>query len=123
MLPVTPGRPALPCAILLWDAAEVADPPAEPCCLRTTAEGDRMVVYRTGPGGGVVALADALAGARARPAGGWWAPVVVHPIANPVPRPELLADPVLAPVFRHLRGRRRIPVAAAERIIELAGPR
>ncbi|MBP2365855.1 hypothetical protein [Pseudonocardia parietis] len=111
----------LPRSILLWDAAEVVDPPAGPCCLRTTAEGDRAVVYRTGPGGGVVALADALADARRRPDGGWWAPVAVHRLRVPVPRTDLLADDLLAPVFRHLRGRRRLPADAARRLLELTG--
>lgn len=115
---------ALPSSILLWDAAEVADPPAEPCCLRTTTAGDRAVVYRTGPGGGVVALAEALADARPRPDGGWWAPLAVDRLAVPLPRAELLDDEVLAPVFRHLRGRRRLPCEAARRLGELtAGAR
>lgn len=112
---------ALPSSVLLWDAAEVAAPPAGPCCLRGTVEGDRAVVYRTGPGGGVVALAEARADARPRPDGGWWAPVVVHRLADPLPRALLLDDEVLAPVFRHLRGRRRIPAGAARRLLELAG--
>lgn len=111
----------LPSSILLWDATEVADPPAAPCCLRTTAAGDRVVVYRTGPGGGVEALADVLADARPRADGGWWAPLRVHRLAVPVSRPELLADEVLAPVFRHLRGRRRLPAEPARRLRDLVG--
>lgn len=118
---VLPGSIPLPSSILLWNAAEVADPPAGPCCLRTTAEGDRAAVYRTGPGGGVVALADALADARRRPDGGWWAPVAVHRLPVPVPRADLLDDDLLSPVFRHLRGRRRLPADAARRLLELAG--
>ncbi|SFN91505.1 hypothetical protein SAMN05216207_102460 [Pseudonocardia ammonioxydans] len=121
--PSGPFRPGavLPSAILLWDAAEVADPPAAPCCLRTTAAGDRVVVYRTGPGGGVEALADVLADARPRADGGWWAPLRVHRLTVPVLRQELLADEVLAPVFRHLRGRRRLPVDPARRLRDLIG--
>ena len=111
----------LPSSILLWDAAEVVEPPARPCCLRTTAAGDRAVVYRTGPGGGVVALADAVTEARARVEGGWWAPFVVHRLAVPLSRADLLADDLLAPVFRHLRGRRRLPADAAGRLLDLAG--
>jgi hypothetical protein len=113
----------LPSSVLLWDAAEVADPPAAPCCLRTTVAGDRAVVYRTGRHAGVVALAEATADARPRPDGGWWAPVAVHRPAVELPRAELLADPVLAPVFRYLRGRRRLPADAARRLVErTAGP-
>ncbi|MEQ3550611.1 hypothetical protein WIS52_09035 [Pseudonocardia nematodicida] len=119
---VRPAVSELPSSILLWDAAEVAAPPAAPCCLRTTVRGDRAVVYRTGPGGGVVAVADALADARPRPDGGWWAPVAVHRLASPLSRAELLADEELAPVFRHLRGRRRLPAGAAARLAELARP-
>ena len=111
-----------PSSILLWDAGEVVDPPASPCCLRTTSAGSRAAVYRTGSGGGVVALVDFTAGAEERPGGGWHAPCVVRPLERPVPRSELLADDLLAPVFRHLRGRRRFPEPAARRLMALLDP-
>ncbi|GAA1827294.1 hypothetical protein GCM10009772_01430 [Pseudonocardia alni subsp. carboxydivorans] len=115
--PVRPGA-ALPDTVLLWDADEVADPPPEPCCLAGTAPGDRAVVYRTGPGGGVTALFAFTGPAEPHP-GGRHAAGVVVPVGRPVPRAELLADPVLAPVFRHLRGRRRLPPDAARRLVAL----
>ncbi|MEU9820158.1 hypothetical protein ACIGG9_07035 [Pseudonocardia alni] len=115
--PVRPGA-ALPDTVLLWDADEVADPPPEPCCLAGTAPGDRAVVYRTGPGGGVAALFAFTGPAEPHP-GGRHAAGVVVPVGRPVPRAELLADPVLAPVFRHLRGRRRLPPDAARRLVAL----
>jgi hypothetical protein len=38
---------------------------------------------------------------------------------NAVPRPVLLADDLLGPVFRHLRGRRGLPEPAARRLVGL----
>lgn len=119
-MPTDPVRPdaGLPDTVLLWDADEVADPPAEPCCLAGTAAGDRAVVYRTGPGGGVTAL-FVFTGPAEPHLGGRHAAGVVVPVGRPVSRAELLADPVLAPVFRHLRGRRRLPPDAARRLVVL----
>lgn len=113
-MPVPAGP--LPSSILLWHADEVHDPPAAPCCLGSTRAGARAVVYRTGPGGGVAALVDFTTDAMAGPSGGWRAEVLVHPLDRPVPRPVLLADDLLGPVFRHLRGRRRLPEPAARRL-------
>lgn len=113
-----PPDTVLPDSVLLWDAAEVAAPPAAPCCLAGTAPGDRAVVYRTGPGGGVVALFAFTGPAEPHP-GGRHAAGVVVPVGRAVPRAELLADPVLAPVFRHLRGRRRLPPDAGRRLVAL----
>ncbi|MEJ8281952.1 hypothetical protein [Pseudonocardia spirodelae] len=76
------------------------------------------MVYRTGPGGGVVALFAFTGPVRPHP-GGRHAPGELVPVGREVPRPELLADPVLAPVFRHLRGRRRLPPDAARRPLAL----
>jgi hypothetical protein len=118
---------AAPSSVLLWNAEELHDPPAAPCCLRSTRAGARAVVYRTGPGGGVVALVEFTADAEPRAEGGWHAPAVVRPLEHPLPRAVLLADDLLGPVFRHLRSRRRLPEAAAERLMALldapaAGP-
>jgi hypothetical protein len=112
----------LPSSILLWDADEVREPPATPCCLRSTGAGSRAVVYRTGSDAGVVALVDFTADAAARPHGGWAAEGVVQLLDRPLPRSVLLADDVLGPVFRHLRGRRRLPEPAARRLRSLLGP-
>jgi hypothetical protein len=118
-VPVPAGP--LPSSILLWQTAELYDPPAAPCCLRSTRAGSRAAVYRTGPDGGVAALVDFTTDAMARPDGGWGAEGVVHLLDSPLARPTLLADDVLGPVFRHLRGRRRLPASAAERLGRLLG--
>jgi len=46
---------------------------------------------------------------------------LVHLLDRPLTRPILLADDVLGPVFRHLRGRRRLPEPAARRLNRLLG--
>jgi hypothetical protein len=58
----------------------------------------------------------------ARRDGGWAAEGVVHLLDNAIPRPVLLSDDVLGPVFRHLRGRRRLPEPAARRLNQILGP-
>ena len=100
------GLTAVPGSVLLWNAVELRDPPAAPCCLRSTRAGARAAVYRTGAGGCVVALVDFTGDAEPREQGGWHATAVVHPLERPLPRAALLADDLLAPVFRHLRSRR-----------------
>jgi hypothetical protein len=77
------------------------------------------VVYRTGADGGIAGVVDFTADATARPGGGWAADGVVHVLDSTVPRPVLLADDELGPVFRHLRGRRRLPEPAARRLARL----
>ena len=111
----------LPSSILLWDADELCEPPATPCCLRSTRAGSRAAVYRTGPDGGVAAFVDFTTDAAARPHGGWAAEGVVQLLDRPLPRSVLLADDVLGPVFRYLRGRRRLPEPAARRLGSLLG--
>lgn len=76
-------------------------------------------MYRTGLDGGVAALVDFTTDAAARPHGGWVAEGVVHVLDSPLARAVLLADDVLDPVFRHLRGRRRLPEPAARRLSRL----
>jgi hypothetical protein len=115
------ARP-VPSSILLWHAEELTDPPAAPCCLRSTRAGSRAAVYRLGPDGAVAALLDFTADATPRPGGGWVAEGVVHLLDRPLPRSALLADDVLAPVFRHLRARRRLPEPAGRRLTRLLGP-
>jgi hypothetical protein len=78
-------------------------------------------VYRTGLESGVVAFVDFTTDAAARPHGGWAAAAVVQLLDHPLPRSVLLADDVLGPVFRHLRGRRRLPEPAARRLGDLLG--
>jgi hypothetical protein len=51
----------------------------------------------------------------------WAARGVLHLLGSPVPRSVLLADDLLAPVFRHLRGRRGLPEPAACRLMSLLG--
>ena len=119
-MPVPAGP--LPSSILLWHADELRSPPAACCCLRTTRAGARAAVYCTGPGGGVAALVDFTTDAEAHPGGSWAAEGVVHVLDSAVPRPVLLADDVLGPVFRHLRGRRRLPEPAARRLVRLLSP-
>ena len=109
----------LPSSILLWHADELRSPPAACCCLRTTRAGERAVVYRTGPGGGVAALVDFTTDATAHSGGSWAAEGIVHVFDTAVPRPVLLADDLLGPVFRHLRGRRGLPEPAARRLLRL----
>ncbi|MHA6785959.1 hypothetical protein ACVGOW_33925 [Pseudonocardia saturnea] len=116
-MPIPAGP--LASSILLWTADELHDPPAAPCCLRSTRAGSRAVVYCTGPGGGVAAFVDFTTDAAERPGGGWGADGVVHLLDDPLPRPALLADDELGPVFRHLRGRRRLPAPAAQRLSRL----
>jgi hypothetical protein len=117
-----PAAP-LPGSILLWHAEEVREPPLSPCCLRSTRAGSRAAVYRTGRDGGVVALVDFTTDATARPHGGWAAAGVVQLLDRPLPRSVLLADDVLGPVFRSLRGRRRLPEPAARRLGDLLSGR
>ena len=119
-MPVPAGP--LPSSVLLWHADELRAPPPACCCLRTTRAGSRAAVYRTGSGGGVAALVDFTTDAEARPGGSWAAEGVVHVLDRAVPRPVLLADDVLGPVFRHLRGRRRLPEPAARRLVRLLSP-
>src|SRR4029450_8755212 len=119
-MPVPAGP--LPSSILLWHADELRAPPPACCCLRTTRAGSRAAVYRTGSGGGVAALVDFTTGAEAHPGGSWAAGGGVHVRDRAVPRPVLLADDVLGPVFRHLRGRRRLPEPAARRLVRLLRP-
>jgi hypothetical protein len=116
-MPVPVGP--LPDSILLWHVEELRHPPAAPCCLRSTCAGSRAVVYRTGSDGGIAAVVDFTADAATRLGGGWAADGVVHLLDSAVPRPVLLADDVLGPVFRHLRGRRRLPERAAQRLSRL----
>ena len=116
----TPAGP-LPTSILLWRPDEVGEPPATPCCLRSARDGSRAVVYRTGPDGGVVGLVDFVAGAAMTPHGGWAAEGAFTRLDHPLPRSVLLADDVLGPVFRYLRGRRRLPEPAARRLDVLLG--
>jgi hypothetical protein len=111
----------LPSSILLWDAEELCEPPVTPCCLRSTRAGSRAAVYRTGLEGGVAAFVDFTTDAAARPHGGWAAAGVTRLLDHPLPRSVLLADEVLGPVFRHLRGRRRLPEPAARRLRDLLG--
>jgi hypothetical protein len=118
-VPVPAGP--VPSSILLWNAGELRDPPGAPCCLRSTRAGSRAVVYRTGPGGGVAALVDFTADAAVRAGCGPAADGVVHLLDRPLPRSVLLADDLLGPVFRHLRGRRRLPEPAARRLGRLLG--
>jgi hypothetical protein len=119
-MPVPDGP--LPSSILLWHVDELRDPPAAPCCLRSTCAGSRAVVYCTGSDGGIAAVVDFTADAAARPDGGWAAEGVLHLLESAVPRPLLLADDVLGPVFRHLRSRRRLPEPAAQRLRRLLSP-
>lgn len=116
-MPVPAGP--LPGSILLWSSDEVRDPPAAPCCLSSIRAGARAAVYCTGRGGGVAAVVDFTTDAAARPSGGWWAEAVVHRLDSPLPRSLLLADDLLGPVFRHLRGRRRLPEPAARQLARL----
>jgi hypothetical protein len=116
-MPVPAGP--LPSSILLWHADELRSPPAACCCLRTTRAGARAAVYCTGPGGGVAALVDFTTDATAHSGGSWAAEGVAHVFDSAVPRPVLLADDLLAPVFRHLRGRRGLPEPAARRLLRL----
>ena len=118
-MPVPAGPP--PSSILLWHAAELHDPPTAPCCLRTTRAGSRAAVYRTGSGAGVAGFFDFTSDAEARPEGGWAAEGMAYLLDRPVTRPDLLADDVLGPVFRHLRGRRVLPASAAARLDRLVG--
>ena len=115
-MPVPTGP--LPSSLLLWNADELRDPPAAPCCLRTTCAGSRAAVYCTGSDGGV-ALVDFTTDATARRDGSWAAEGVAHVFDSAVPRPVLLADDLLGPVFRHLRGRRGLPEPAARRLLRL----
>jgi hypothetical protein len=119
-MPVPAGP--LPSSILLWHVDELRNPPAAPCCLRSTSAGSRAAVYCTGLDGGVAAFVDFTADAVARRDGGWAAEGVVQLFDNAIPRPVLLADDVLGPVFRHLRGRRRLPEPAARRLNQILGP-
>ncbi|MGD9990744.1 hypothetical protein [Pseudonocardia sp.] len=97
----------------------VAGVPTTMCCLRSTVRGSRAVVYRSGHGQGVVGVVDFVSDAVGRPGRGWEADGVYRPVEPPLPRADLLADPVLGPVFAHLQSRRGLPVAAARRLCEL----
>jgi hypothetical protein len=115
----------VPSSVLLWLPSGFTDPSRPPgglstaCCLRSTTAGSRAVVYRTAHDQGIAGLYDFLVDARSQPGGGWAAEGVLHLLDPALPRAQLLADPCLAPVFRHLQGRRRLPEPAARRLIHL----
>lgn len=120
---MAPTHIPTPTSVLLWRPGELPDPgPVElgsVCCLRSTACGDRAVVYRTATEQGVVAVVDFRSAAAPRPGGGWCAPGVVHRVDPGIPRSALLAEEHLRPVFAHIRSRRALPADAAYRLATL----
>ncbi|MCF7549651.1 hypothetical protein [Pseudonocardia sp. WMMC193] len=115
--------PPPPTSVLLWRADDCAAAgPVHACCLRETAPGARAVVYRTRAEQGIAGVVDFTAAAGPRPDGGWAAPGVFVPLADPVPRAALLADDTLRPVFATLRSRRRLPEPAARLLARMIDP-
>lgn len=78
-------------------------------CLRGFGPGDRAVIYQVHHDQGIVALFDAAGKAYPDPDWGWKADGHYTPVPNPISREMLLADPVLAPIFDKLQGRRWLP--------------
>ena len=115
----------VPSSVLLWLPSGFTDPDRRPgglstaCCLRSTTAGARAVVYRTAHDQGIAGLYDFLSDARPRPERGWAAEGVLHLLDPALSRAQLLADPCLSGVFKHLQGRRRLPEPAAHRLNRL----
>ena len=77
--------------------------------LSKSKPGDRLVVYRTRADEGLVAVFDV--GTEAFKAGDLKWPAYGRPteLRTPIPRNTLTGDPLLAPVFVNLPGRRYLP--------------
>ena len=112
-------------SVLVWRAGELDGPEKAPgvltsaCCLRSTAAGDRAVVYRARSEQGIIGVYDFLSDAVRRADGGWAAQGVLHRLDPHLPRADLLVDEALAGVFAHIQGRRTVPVPAARRLMSL----
>jgi hypothetical protein len=122
------GSPPTPDCVLLRRPGEPGTAPAadeQPsaaCCLRGTRAGSRAVVYRTTSDQGIVGVFDFLTDSYRHPERGWVAEGVLRRLDPPLPRAELVADPVLAPVFRHIQGRKSLPPEVGQRLVELLDP-
>jgi hypothetical protein len=88
-------------------------------CLRTSEPGSRAVIYRAHSDPGLVAIFDVTDWPEADRTWAYIAPGYFTPIKPPVPRARLLADPELEKVFRHIQGRRRLPLAAQEAMAKI----
>lgn len=87
--------------------------------LASTKPGDRLAIYRTRADQGVVGVFDSATHAFRGGELGWAAYGRHTPLQTPVPRDTLLHDAALAPVFGNLAGRRNLPKAAADRLLQL----
>lgn len=124
------GTSTAPTQVTLWSPQEVArsienaefEDRLASTGLVTTRRGDRAAIYETQDGRGIVGYFDFSAGMQSQDAWGEMAQGVLQPLDEPVSRTQLLDDPVLAPVFQHIRGRRALNRDQARRIEELTGP-
>jgi hypothetical protein len=112
-------------SVLVWRPDGFDDPLKAPgtvtsvCCLRSTAAGDRAVVYRAGSDQGIAGIYDFLSDAFPHPPRRWAADGVLHRLDPYLPRADLLLDQHLAPVFVHIQGRRTLPLDAARRLASM----
>src|SRR4051812_25355389 len=83
--------------------------------------GDRAAVYEAGDGRGIVALFDFGGPPVRQDSWGRLAPGILRPLLRPISRAELLANPVLAPPLRKIRGRRRLNAEQGAAITALVG--
>jgi hypothetical protein len=120
----------MPSAVLVWDPSEVAqwelldseDGWWMAGCLSTTRAGDRAAVYQTRQDQGVVGFFDFSTPAFAHPDFGYAAFGRPAPLRRPMARGALLGGE-LAPVFRRIQRRRRLPVPAATELTTTLGRR
>jgi hypothetical protein len=120
---VVDGAPPAPTQIIVWHPSELDD--FSPgglhmsSSLSSTRAGTRGVIYRTTADQGVVGVVDFASDATEHPDLGWTAYGVPQLLDEPITRAEMLADPLLRPVFAGIRGRRAVPTAASGRLDEL----
>jgi hypothetical protein len=120
----------MPSAVLVWDPSEVAqwelldseDGWWMAGCLSTTRAGDRAAVYQTRQDQGIVGFFDFATPAFRHPDFRYAAFGRPAPLRRPLHRGALLGGE-LAPVFRRIQTRRRLPVPAAAELTTTLGRR
>jgi hypothetical protein len=116
-------RRPVPTSIYVW-APEYADKITDgekggSSCLATDRPGTRAVIYRAHEDQGIVALFDVGADPKPDQQWGYYTQGRFHTLSQQVTRDELLEVSELAPIFRHIQGRRRIPSPAQRALGDL----
>ncbi len=98
------------------------DPTTSPAS-KSTAAGNRAVVYESGPDGrGIVGVFDFCADAVPDKSWGWAAFGIFQPLTRPVARVEIRGVPVLRSTFLHPQGRRGLTPEQGEPVAGLIAP-